>query len=373
MFVPAIRLRWFGALVLLFAIFVVAAACGSDPEPAAAPDPTVTPTPPTATPVPPTATPAPPEPTNIPEPEEDTGEEPTAMNPLEKLVITPATTGGDLFGSLSEEETNCIKTNIGEAFYGLMLDAPIMQASASPEAAAPVFGCINEENLVLIGVAFMEAQSPGWEDETRACITEVGKRHPNVTYVRLGLAYQGDSDDDASETNLYNLEVYDCMTNKEKQEFTLALWIGVDRNAQATGADVVGLLSEEELACVMEDLSLEEMAAVAAATPLQAVTIANKVIHCIDPETNIEIFVKGLEWGLGDFSDESVECLKEFVVEQPEYMALVQSGIENMMAMDPDEFVAITDAGLGQYDCMTDEELETLQMAFTNAVSSPTQ
>ena len=366
-----LKKRWVWVLSLTMLMVLVAVACGSDPT--AAPEPTATPTPPTATSVPatattvpPTATPVPPAPTSMPE----TEEEPAAMNPLEKLVITPATTGRDLFGPLSEEETNCIKSNIGEAFFGLMMDAPIAQASADPAAAAPIFGCIKEENLVLIGVAFMEAQSAGWEEETRACITEVGKRHPNAIYVRLGLAYQDGSTDDASETNLYNIEVYECMSNKEKQEFTLALWIGVDRNAQATGADIVGLLSEDELACVMGDLSAEEMAAVATTTPLQAVTIANKVIHCIEPETNVEIFVKGLEWGLGDFSDESVECLREFAREQPEYMALVQSGIENMMAMDPDEFVAITDAGLGQYDCMTDEELETLQMAFTNAISS---
>ncbi len=364
MIASMLKRRWMWVVSLTVFMLVVAAACGSDPT--ATPEPTATPTPPTATPVPPTATPVPPAPTNIPEPEE----EPAAMNPLEKLVITPTTTGGELFGALSEAETNCIKEAIGEAFFGLMMDAPIAQASASPEAAAPIFGCIEEDNLVLIGVAFMEAQSTGWEEETRACITEVGRRHPNAIYVRLGLAYQGDSADDASETNLYNIQVYECMSNEEKHEFTLALWTGVDRNSQATGADVVGLLSEEELACVMGDLSAEEMAAVATSTPLQAVTIANKVIHCIDPETNVEIFVKGLEWGLGDFSDESEECLREFAKEQPEYMALVQSGIENMMAMDSDEFVAITDAGLGQYDCMTDEELETLQMAFTNAISS---
>lgn len=345
--------RWLWIFALAGLLVLAAAACGSDP---------------TATPTPPTATPAPP-PTNTPEPEE----EPAAMNPLEKLVITPATTGREMFGSLSEAETNCIKEAIGEAFFGMMMDAPIAQASASPEAAAPVFGCIQEDNLVLIGVALMESQSSGWEEQTRACITEVGRRHPNAVYVRLGLAYQGDSAADASETNLYNLEVYDCMTNKEKQEFTLALWTGVDRNAPATGADVVDLLSDEELACVMEDLSAEEMAAVAVAKPLQAVTIANKVIHCIEPETNVEIFIKGLEWGFGDFSDGSVECLREFVRQQPEYMALVQSGIENMAAMDPDEFVAITDAGLGQYDCMTDEELEKLQIAFTNAISNTGQ
>lgn len=346
-----LKRQWLWVLAITTLLILTAAACGADP---------------TATPQP-TATPVPPPPTNTPEPEED----PTAMNPLETLTITPTTTGRDLFGSLSEEETNCIRSNIGEAFFELMLDLPIAQATASPEAAAPVFGCIEEDNLVLIGVAFMEAQSAGWEEETRACITDVGRRHPNAIYVRLGLAYQEGSTDNATETNLYNLQVYDCMTNSEKKDLTLALWIGVDRNAQATGADVVGLLSQEELACVTEELSAEEMAEVAVAKPLQAVTIANRVTHCIEPETNIEIFVKGLEWGLGDFSEESVECLREFVKEQPEYMALVQSGIDNMMAMDPDEFVEITDAGIAQYDCMTDEELATLQIAFTNAVSAP--
>ena len=366
MFTSMIKRRWvWVAPLITLLVLTGAVACGSDPTPA--PEPTATSAPP-ATP-PPTSTPVPPPATNTPEPEE----EPAAMNPLEQLVITPTTTGSELFGLLSEEETNCIKSNIGEAFFGLMMDAPIAQASANPDAAAPIFGCIQEDNLVLIGVAFMDAQAGGWEEETRQCITAVGREHPNAIYVRLGLAYQGDSATDASETNLYNLQVYECMSNQEKKELTLALWIGVDQHAQATGADIVGLLSEQEVNCVMQDLSAEEMAAVAAAKPLEAVTIANRVIHCINPETNVEIFVKGLEWGLAEFSEESVECLRQFAKDQPQYMALVQSGIENMLAMDTDEFVAITDAGLGQYDCMTDEELEAVQIAFTNAISAPAQ
>ena len=94
----------------------------------------------------------------------------------------------------------------------------------------------------------------------------------------------------------------------------------VDRNAHATGADIVGLLPEEEVACVMEDPSAEDMVLVSVAKPLQAVTIANRVIHRIEPETNVEIFVKGLEWGSGGFSDELAECLRKFVKEQPYYM-----------------------------------------------------
>ena len=356
--------RWLWVISLATLLVLAVVACGSDPT--ATPEPTATPTPPTATPLPPTATPAPPPPADTPEPEED----PSAMNPLEKLVLTPATTGRDLFGSLSEEETNCIKSNIGEAFFGLMMDAPIMQAAASPEAAAPVFGCINEENLVLIGVAFMDAQSGGWEESTRACIAEVGRRHPDSIYVRLGLAYTGESTTDAGETHLYNLEIYDCMSNEEKRDFTLDLWEGVDRNAQATGADVVGLLSEQEIACVMGELSVEEMATVATSKPLEAVTIANKVIHCIDPATELEIFVQGLTWGLGEFSEDSLECLRGFAEENPQYVTLVRSGIENMRTMDADEFVSIVDAGLGQYTCMTDQELQNIQIAFTNAMSA---
>ena len=291
------------------------------------------------------------------------------MNPLETLTITPATTGRDLFGALSEEETACIEGIIGEAFFGMMMNAPVMQSASNP-AAAPIFGCISEENLILIGVAFMEAQAGGWEESTRRCVTDVGREHPNAVYMRLGI---GDATANASETNEYSVAIYQCKTNEEKRDFTLSLWVGVDRNAKATGADIVGLLSEAELACVMEDLSEEEMAAVAAARPLEAVTIANRVQHCIEPETNVEIFVSGLEWGLGEFSEKSADCLREFVREHPQYMELVQSGIENMRTMDAGEFVSITDAGLGPYGCMTNDEIQRMQMAFNEAVATATQ
>ena len=141
MITSMLKKRWVWVLSLTMLMVLVAAACGSDPT--AAPEPTATPTPPTATSVPatattvpPTATPVPPAPTSMPE----TEEEPAAMNPLETLVITPATTGRELFGPLSEEETNCIKSNIGEAFFGLMMDAPIAQASAVQLRLLPYSG-----------------------------------------------------------------------------------------------------------------------------------------------------------------------------------------------------------------------------------------
>ena len=77
----------------------------------------------------------------------------------------------------------------------------------------------------------------------------------------------------------------------------------------------------------------------------------------------------GIEWALGGLSDESLVCIAEFAESHPSYVALLGSGLDNMAAMDPDQFVAITDAGTGQYTCMTDEELARVQGAATAAMS----
>ncbi len=77
----------------------------------------------------------------------------------------------------------------------------------------------------------------------------------------------------------------------------------------------------------------------------------------------------GIEWALGGLSDESLVCIAEFAESHPSYVALLGSGLDNMTAMDPDQFVAITDAGTGQYTCMTDEELARVQGAATAAMS----
>ena len=133
----------------------------------------------------------------------------------------------------------------------------------------------------------------------------------------------------------------------------------------------MGLFSEGELACIQEDISLEQMQAILVSTPLVAITIGNQAGHCIHEETNHQILVQGIRWALGGLSEESQACIIEFAENHPDYVALLQSGLENMAAMDPDEFVAITDAGTGQYACMTDEELARVQEAATAAMSAP--
>ena len=69
--------------------------------------------------------------------------------------------------------------------------------------------------------------------------------HPDAVYVRLGLAL-GSYPIDAAETLAHNVEIYECITNKEKKAFTVSLWTGLDRHATATGSDIIALLSESD-------------------------------------------------------------------------------------------------------------------------------
>ena len=373
---PSLTPRWRASAIafVIIALLALVAACGGD-------DPTPTPTPATvaATPAPTpaaTATPAPtpastpvPTPDAIPSPTAPAIAEHTPMGSLRDLVINPKTVGKQLLDPLSADEVSCIKEAVGQDFYTIIEVTPIAAFGGSVSSATFLFDCLIPESIVLIGIAFLDAQAGGWTEETRQCITGVGLEHPEAVYVRMGFEWRDPAEGHATETFDYNVRIYECMTSAEKQGFTLALWAGLDRHSQATGSDIVALLSEAEAACVRQDLSAQQYQAILVSTPLVAITIGSTVSHCIEPETNHEILAQGIHWALGGLSDDSLACIIDFAENHPSYVALLASGLDNMAAMDPDQFVAITDAGTGQYACMTDEELARVQEAATAAMS----
>ena len=387
--------RWAAVLLSTIALMLLLAACGSDPEPtptssaahdptvAAVPDPTATSAPPpteapkpTATPVPePTSTPVPP-PTPAPDPTATAvpTEEPAppqAVMSLENFVITEATTGRDLMSLLSEQETSCVKSGLGEAVFQLVQATPIaLMAGGDISQTAPLFNCLEQENVVYLAVAFLDLQAGGWDPQSRACITEVGLTHPDAVYVRLGL-HLGDEPIDPALTLDYNIGIFDCLSNEEKKHFTVGMWMALDRVSEATGADVFALLTAEEATCVADALSADQLAAVAGATPLQAISIGSTASGCISHETNENILIRGMEWAIGGVSEESHSCLLEFAHDNPEYVALFTSGLEGIMAMPADQFVEITAAGNQQYGCMTDDEMMRVQLSTTAALAAP--
>ena len=387
---PVTNRRWVALVAAALALILLLVACGSDPEPTATTAPT--PVPPTAMPQPeptptpqPEATPAPaptatsmPAPTSLLAPTATAAPAPTAasvspqpMMALEELVITLATTGGDLMALLSEQEASCIQTSVGESMYQLIQVAPVvMMAAGDISQTAPLFNCLAEENVVYLAVAFLDLQAGGWEEESRKCITEVGLAHPDSVYVRLGLHLSPDPID-PSLTLDHNVQIYECLSLEEQKEFTIALWTALDRHSPATGADILGLFSESEIACVRESLSDEQLVAIAVAKPLQAVSMGTAAAHCFDPETNDRIFANGIGWSIGGVADETLSCLEDFARDYPDFTALLSSGLEGIQSMSTELFIEVSDVGQMQYECMTEEELMRVQLAATAALAMP--
>ena len=350
-------------LVGLVGLLILTVACGG-PDPTATPEPTPVPT---ATPVPtreptpvPTATPAPTstqEPTSAPE----------APASLRDFSLTPETTGQDLMDHLSEFETACIEDSVGSGLYQILLATPLMAAGSDPSAAAPIFQCLTAENAVLLGIVFLDAQAGGWAEESRACITEVGLVHPDSVFIRLGVQL-GDQPIDSATTLAHNVQIYECLNDVEKKAFTLSLWEGLDKNATATGSDILSLLSESEAACVRDNLAEDDFETMVSAQPLQAVSIGATVSHCIDPETNLKIFANGIQWAIGGVTDETLSCLEEFGRNNPAFVALMSLGLEGIDAVPAAEFLAVIAVGNQQYTCMTADELLRVQEASTAAM-----
>ena len=270
---------------------------------------------------------------------------------------------------LSEEEVSCIEGVYGSGVFQNLLTTPILAAASDPAAATPLFQCLTAENVVLLGIAFLDAQAGGWDDESRSCITEIGLGHPDAVFVRLGLQL-GPEPIDPAETLAYNVQIYECLTDDEKKAFTVALWTGLDNNALATGADILGLLSEAEASCVEDGLSEEDFATMLGAQPLQATSIGATVSHCIDPETNLKIFANGIQWIMGGMTDNSLSCLEDFGRDNPEFIALMSLGLEGIQAVPAAQFLEIIAVGNEQYFCMTPDELLRVQQAATAAMQA---
>ena len=369
MYKTLIRTRWFGAVVLLLAMAVIAMACGSDPEPTAAPEPTATQTQSIATSAPPTPAPTtpPPPPTEAPAPTEapEPTAEPQAMATLEDFVLTPATTGQDLINRISQEEADCIKGAIGEAFFGLMMQAPLLQASADPAAAAPVFGCLTVDNILLFGIAMFDVQAGGWEPETRACVIEVGREHPDIVLSGLGM----EAPTTASDDHPYLVELYECMSPEERVGYLISLQGAVD-TATSAERDLINVIPESEAACIRENTTEEEYDMVLATTVHKAFQLSDAVNNCITPDQGyVSIFIAITEATIGGLSEESRGCLAEFGMNHPHYVSLVNPAAFDPSVMTHELALEIAEDGVRMYSCLNEDELRRMQSFSSGAAA----
>ena len=167
-----------------------------------------------------------------------------------------------------------------------MLGIPLMMASADPSASAPLFGCLELENIVVLGVSSLAAQRAEWGPETLACYIEVDLEHPDAIMTAMGMP---SSPSDATEAHPYLLEPYCRMTDVGKVAFLVSLQAEIDSNSSAE-RDIVDALPESEVACIREALSDEEFQMLLGSTVHEAFNASDALASCITDEGYVDIF-----------------------------------------------------------------------------------
>ena len=341
-----LKLHWFGAAMLLVAV-ILTAACGAEPTPIPEPTPTATPEP---TPIPATATPIP------------VADEPVAS--MEDFVIDESTTGRDLIDRLSGEEDACIKTTLGDAFYALILDIPLMSGGTDPAAAALLFNCMTPDNVAVFGAAILDAQAGGRTPETRQCLNALYKEHPETLYLLFGLEWEGDVSQPDKAYD-FTLQAYACMNSEERVALTLTLWEGVIAKDSTTGRDLVDTLTESEATCVRETLS-DELYEQLLDVPFLANTPDYPEIRaCLSEQGTAGLFVHVFAVQLGGVSDETHSCLSDFANAHPHYVEVLSSGPAAAAALGTDAIAELGDDAIRFFDCLTSEELGRYQELVT--------
>lgn len=374
-----IRSGWLVALAMTIAVVAFAAACGGDddpePTPTAAPTVAATPAPtptPTPTPPPPTPTPTPPPPTATPAATATPTEAPppSATQPaggVAALVITPATTGKDLMDSVSEAEQVCVREAFGDLIYDVMLATPILLAAAQAEAGAPLFGCLEVENVVTLGIKFIAAQAGGWSDDTVACMVGVGLTNPSVIMIALGVPL-GEESGGAEGGQPFFPAAYNCLNEQEQIDY-LVSFQGLIGNLTTAEQNLIGAIPEADVACIRDALGDDEYNTLLVGTVHEAFDLSDAVADCMSDEAYVRAFVAMTETATGGLTDETRACLADFEGEEPHYPALI-----NVRALDPATtdaavLAAIAAGGGRAWECMNDEELQRAQQAALIALT----
>ena len=287
------------------------------------------------------------------------------------FVIDAATTGQDLMDRLSADETSCIKGAVGDAIYEFLLAAPLAAAGSDPAAAAPLFACLTDENVVLLGAAIIDAQMGGRTAETRQCIVELVLEHPEVVFVRLGLEWPGSTAGHGTEVHSYLEEYYGCLTDEEKADYAVRLWAGLAAANPVTGRDFVETLEDDEVTCLRRNIPDELwepfLSAEIAGTGGDA--RARLLGACFPGEAASRPFIHLTAARLGGLSEATHECLQIFTREHTHFVQVMSSGPTAAEELSTEEFVEVAADAAALFDCLNDEELIRLQGVLPLALS----
>ena len=351
------RARRFLAVTVALITLLVIVGCGSDPEPA--PTTVTTQAPTTSTTVAPTSTTVT---TQAPTTSTTVAPEPAPLvepaGSLEDLYITDDTTGRDVMARLSQTEQDCVREGIGDAWYSAFLDLTltVLVRESAATGVSSFLGCLTEDNVLLMGLALIDANYGRIDPQARECRIAVARANPDMIRVRYAVLRSEMGTIDVEALFSSTKESFDCLSVADQVDVLVRLTTRLDQEDTFSGQDIVDMLDETEVSCLREEIGEELFAGFLEATVTDAFAPSASLLDCISPESQTALFSAFTASRVDGLSEEAVVCMASTVAESPNILA-IGFGTLDVDQLNEDELAQLADDAAKPFDCLNEEEL----------------
>ena len=220
---------------------------------------------------------------------DEPAESPAPPTPME--IAEDGVTVGEIVSMLTEDEVNCIRDGIGPGLFDTAQSIPVTVGVASGPIAAPIFGCVSDENAARVAVALIIADV-GLSAETAGCIGGVLAASPAAIFPVTPEAVEA---------------MLACMTADEAGRAQAVLPLGAEEEAAPeeeaepeadaaapggiTVGEILAMLSQSEVACVQDQVgpAINAAQGVMVTTALASGPIAAPIFGCVSPESGAQV------------------------------------------------------------------------------------
>ena len=146
-------------------------------------------------------------------------------------------------------------------------------------------------------------------------------------------------------------------------EFLLGMWEAYANENTMTPAELLDLLTEDEVTCMRETFGLtkEQFDAVVKTRLSGGGQDLGLTSGCVGEEFYVRVFPPIAASRFGGLTSESEVCLADFSAAHPHFVIQVSTGPYDIAELDPTEFAETAQDGTGMFSCMNDEELQRFQ------------
>ena len=262
-------------------------------------------------------------------------------------IAVDGVTVGEIVSMLTEAEVNCIRDGVGPGLFGTAQSITVTTAMATGPIAAPIFGCVSDENAARVGTVLIVADA-GLSADAAACVGGVLAATPAPLFPVPIEAAEG---------------MLACMTADEAGRAQAVLALGVEEEAEPeepeaeaetaapggiTVGEILAMLSTDEVACVLDQVGpvINAAQGVMVTTALASGPIAAPIFGCVSPESGAQVALALIVAEIG-LSAETAACVGGVLAASPAPL-----------------FPLATEAAQEMLACMTDDEAARAQDAL---------